>query len=97
LKSIIKIIGTLFLIYLAYKNSLQNQVEEKKNKNPVTLKETFIFQFAKPKGVFAAITSISLFVELGPNYFISFFSGHNGVIFLCNNQYNKLVFTGKIF
>ena len=28
----------------------------------------FIFQFVNPKGVFAAITSISLFVELGSNY-----------------------------
>ena len=30
LKTIIKIIGSLFLIYLAYKISFQNQVEEKK-------------------------------------------------------------------
>jgi len=43
-------------------------VEEKKIKNPVTFYDTFIFQFVNPKGVFAAITSISLFVELGPNY-----------------------------
>ena len=69
LKTIIKIIGSLFLIYLAYKISFQNQVEEKKIKNPVTFYDTFIFQFVNPKGVFAAITSISLFVELGPNYF----------------------------
>ena len=65
---VIKYLGTLFLIYLAYKISFQNQVEEKKIKNPVTFYDTFIFQFINPKGVFAAITSISLFVELGPNY-----------------------------
>jgi len=41
---------------------------EKKIKNPVKFYETFIFQFVNPKGVFAAITSISLFVELGSNY-----------------------------
>ena len=52
----------------SYKISFQNQVEEKKIKNPVTFYDTFIFQFVNPKGVFAAITSISLFVELGPNY-----------------------------
>jgi len=68
LKTIIKIIGSLFLIYLAYKISFQNQVEEKKIKNPVKFFDTFIFQFINPKGVFAAITSISLFVELGENY-----------------------------
>ena len=69
LKIIIKILGSLFLIYLAYKISFQNQVEKKKIKNPVKFYETFVFQFINPKGVFAAITSISLFVELGSNYF----------------------------
>jgi len=68
LKTIIKILGSFFLIYLAYKISFQTQVEEKKIMNPVKFYETFIFQFVNPKGVFAAITSISLFVELGSNY-----------------------------
>ena len=68
LKTIIKIIGSIFLIYLAYKISFQNQVREKNIKNPVKFFETFIFQFINPKGVFAAITSISLFVELGEKY-----------------------------
>ena len=68
LKTIIKILGSFFLIYLAYKISFQNQVIEKTIKNPVKFFNTFIFQFINPKGVFAAITSISLFVELGDNY-----------------------------
>ena len=68
LKTIIKIIGSIFLIYLAYKISFQNQIQEKSIKNPVEFFDTFIFQFINPKGVFAAITSISLFVELGENY-----------------------------
>jgi len=68
LKIIIKIIGSIFLIYLAYKISFQNQVEEKSIKNPVKFFDTFIFQFINPKGVFAAITSVSLFVELGDRY-----------------------------
>ena len=68
LKTIIKIIGSIFLIYLAYKISFQNQIQEKNIKNPVKFFDTFIFQFINPKGVFAAITSISLFVELGENY-----------------------------
>ena len=72
LKVIIKFLGSLFLLYLAYKISFQNKIEEKKIKSPVKFYETFIFQFVNPKGVFAAITSISLFVELGPelSYFI---------------------------
>ena len=68
LKTIIKVIGSIFLIYLAYKISFQNQVQETVIKNPVKFFDTFIFQFVNPKGVFAAITSISLFVELGENY-----------------------------
>jgi len=68
LQEVIKILGSGFLIYLAYKIAFQTQVEEKKIKNPVKFYETFIFQFVNPKGVFAAITSISLFVELGSNY-----------------------------
>jgi len=68
LKTVIKILGSIFLIYLAYKISFQNQVQEKTIKNPVKFFDTFIFQFINPKGVFAAITSISLFVELGDNY-----------------------------
>jgi len=68
LKTIIKIIGSIFLIYLAYKISFQNKIQEKKIKNPVKFFDTFIFQFINPKGVFAAITSISLFVELGEHY-----------------------------
>ena len=96
LKTIIKILGSFFLIYLAYKISFQTQVEEKKIKNPVKFYETFIFQFVNPKGVFAAITSISLFVELGSNYLF-----HSlvviGVSFCCsNNEHNKLVLIRKI-
>ena len=68
-KTIIKIIGSIFLIYLAYKISFQSNIKEKIIKNPVKFIDTFIFQFINPKGVFAAITSISLFVELGENYF----------------------------
>ena len=68
LKTIIKIIGSIFLVYLAYKISFQNQIQEKIIKNPVKFFDTFIFQFINPKGVFAAITSISLFVELGESY-----------------------------
>jgi threonine/homoserine/homoserine lactone efflux protein len=68
LKTIIKIVGSIFLIYLAYKISFQSQIQKKTIKNPVKFFNTFIFQFINPKGVFAAITSISLFVELGDSY-----------------------------
>ena len=68
LKIVIKILGSLFLLYLAYKIAIHNQLKEKKITNPVKFFKVFFFQFVNPKGVIAAITSISLFVELGPNY-----------------------------
>ena len=68
LKTIIKILGSIFLIYLAYKIAFKTQIQKKKIKSPVKFYDTFIFQFVNPKGVFAAITAISLFVELGSDY-----------------------------
>ena len=43
LKSIIKVIGSLFLIYLAYKISFQNQIQKKIIKNPVKLIDEYGF------------------------------------------------------
>ena len=42
LKTIIKILGSIFLIYLAYKISFQNKIKKKIIKNPVKFFETFI-------------------------------------------------------
>jgi len=91
LKVIIKISGSIFLVYLAYKISFKNRIEEKNVKNPVSFYETFIFQFINPKGILAAISSISLFVELGDNYFlhsmiviaVSFFCAFTSIMSWC--------------
>ena len=68
LKTIIKILGSLFLIYLAYKISFKNKLETKEIKNPVKFLNTFFFQYINPKGVIIAIICISTFVESGSNY-----------------------------
>ena len=68
LQSILKILGSLFLIYLAYKISFKNKLETKKIKNPVKFLNTFFFQYINPKGVIIAIICISTFVESGSNY-----------------------------
>ena len=68
LQSILKISGSLFLIYLAYKISFKNKLETKKIKNPVKFLNTFFFQYINPKGVIIAIICISTFVESGSNY-----------------------------
>ena len=63
IQEIIRILGTFFLIYLAYKIAVSNTSQEEIKKNPVSFFDTFIFQFVNPKGVMAALTLISKFVS----------------------------------
>ena len=62
IQEVIRVLGTLFLMYLAYKISFSSSSKESKNINPVTFIDTFIFQFLNPKGVMAGITLVSKFV-----------------------------------
>ena len=62
IQEVIRILGTLFLLYLAYKISFSETSKEGKKINPVKFIDTFTFQFLNPKGVMAAITLISKFV-----------------------------------
>ena len=62
IQEIIRILGSIFLIYLAYKISFSNGKSDDTIENPVKFYETFFFQFINPKGVMAAITLISKFV-----------------------------------
>ena len=68
IQEIIKYLGTLFLIYLAYKIASSTSSEETKKDNPVKFIETFLFQYLNPKGVMVAIIVVSTYVELGENY-----------------------------
>ena len=63
IQEIIRILGTFFLIYLAYKISFTNKSGDSLKKNPVKFFDTFLFQFINPKGVMAAITLVSKFVR----------------------------------
>ena len=65
---IIRYLGTLFLIYLAYKIASSTNSDETKKENPVKFIETFFFQYLNPKGVMVAIIVVSTYVELGENY-----------------------------
>tara|TARA_B100000965_G_scaffold20724_1_gene15619 strand:- start:886 stop:1473 length:588 start_codon:yes stop_codon:yes gene_type:complete len=62
IQDIIKILGSIFLIYLAYKISFSKDKSKSSAENPVKFFETYFFQFINPKGVMAAITLISKFV-----------------------------------
>ena len=65
---IIRYLGTLFLLYLAYKISFSNVSTETNRENPVKFIETFLFQYLNPKGVMVAIVVVSTYVDLGENY-----------------------------
>ena len=78
-QEIIRVLGTLFLIYLAYKIASANTDNNGSKRNPVTFYDTFIFQFINPKGVMAAITLISKFVDQD-----NYLSTSLTVIFVCS-------------
>ena len=65
---IIRYLGTVFLIYLAYKIASSTASDDIKKENPVRFIETFLFQYLNPKGVMVAIIVVSTYVELGENY-----------------------------
>ena len=68
IQEIIRVLGTIFLIYLAYKISFSKISSDGRTENPVKFFDKFIFQFINPKGVMAGITLSSNFVEQGENY-----------------------------
>ena len=68
IQEIIRVFGTIFLIYLAYKISFSKISSDGRTENPVKFLDKFIFQFINPKGVMAGITLSSNFVEQGENY-----------------------------
>ncbi len=68
LQNILKYLGTLFLLYLAYKISFSKSLKEEEKKNPVTFFDTYFFQFLNPKGVLFGIIIVSTYLELGENY-----------------------------
>jgi len=68
LQSIIKILGTIFLIYLAYKIAISSTNESENIKKPVLFFDTFLFQFINPKGVMVAMIAVSTFIDVQNNY-----------------------------
>ncbi len=68
LQSVIKILGTIFLIYLAYKIAFSSTNGSENIKKPVLFFDTFLFQFINPKGVMVAMIAVSTFIDVQNNY-----------------------------
>jgi threonine/homoserine/homoserine lactone efflux protein len=68
LQTIIKILGSIYLIYMAYKLSFSAIQTEKVDPKPVTFLNTFFFQFVNPKSIIVALTAISMFIDAQNNF-----------------------------
>ena len=68
LQDILKVSGSVFLVYLAYKIAFSKNVDKEYKQNPVKFIETFFFQFLNPKGVIVGIICVSTYVESGANF-----------------------------
>ena len=69
LQIVIKILGSIYLFYLAYKISFTVTKSGKKVSKPVMFINTFFFQFVNPKSIIAGSTAVSLFVDVQNSYF----------------------------
>ena len=97
IQEILKISGSIFLVYLAYKIEFSKNIKENKKENPVKFIETFFFQFLNPKGVIVAIIIVSTYVESGTN-FINYSFWVILVSFLCALiSITFWTFVGKFF
>ena len=68
LQTIIKILGSLFLIYLAYKIAYSNIKKNNPLKKPIRFLDMFMFQFINPKSVVVSMTVVSTFIDAQNNY-----------------------------
>ena len=68
IQQIIKVIGSIFLIYLAYKISFSISNSNILQKNPVKFFDTFLFQFINPKAIIVATIMVSTFVDSNNSY-----------------------------
>ena len=69
IQTIIKILGSIYLLFMAYKLSFAGKINQDKiDHEPVTFLNTFWFQFVNPKSIIVGLTSISLFIDTQNNY-----------------------------
>jgi len=63
IQTIIKISGSIYLLFMAYKLSFAGHSEKKIEPKPVTFLNTFFFQFVNPKSIIVGLTAISMFID----------------------------------
>ncbi len=68
LQEIIKMLGSVFILYFAYKVALNKSSGEQKIKNPAKFFNMLFFQFINPKAVLFAIIVVSTFINVNENF-----------------------------
>ena len=68
LQEIIKILGSVFILYFAYKVALSKSNGEQKIKNPAKFFNMLMFQFINPKAVLFAIIVVSTYINMNENF-----------------------------
>ena len=68
LQEIIKILGSIFILYFAYKIALSKSNAEQEIKNPAKFINMLFFQFINPKAVLFAIIVVSTFINTKENF-----------------------------
>ena len=69
LQEIIKILGSIFILYFAYKIALSKSNKEQEIKNPAKFINMLFFQFINPKAVLFAIIVVSTFINTNESFF----------------------------
>ena len=73
---ILRIIGSIYLLYLSYRIYSSVNTEDLSKSKPITFMESSLFQYVNPKGVMMAITTISIYTDhINFKYISSFNEG----------------------
>ncbi len=81
-QTILMILGSFYLLYLAYRIYFSVNTEDDSRSKPITFIESSLFQYVNPKGVMMAITTISIYTDYNSFEFINSFNEGMLLIFL---------------
>ena len=68
LQKIIKFLGSIYLLFMAYKISFSSNKLKKVSPKPITFLNTFFFQFVNPKSIIIALAAIAMFINPQENF-----------------------------
>ena len=68
LQKIVKILGTIFIIYHAYKIAFTKIETTEATKVPITFVDTLLLQIVNPQGILTAMLIVSTFLDPNNNY-----------------------------